>query len=381
MGIVQSDAYGPTDFRNIHSQAGGVFRSEDGGEHWTRMNDIDPRPFYFSQIRVDPANDQRVYVLGMAMLASDDGGKNFREDLFDKVHPDCHALVIEPGSAPPPKPPKPGDKDQPPKPPVSARLLLGTDGGVYQSFQAGRNWDHVNRFICGQYYRVETDDSEPFYRVAGGLQDNSNFVGPSATNRKDGIVNEDWAGLTGADGFYTVFDPEDKELVYAEAQEGIIFRVNLRTGESKMLHPAPAEGQSSYRFHWNSPFLASHHHKGTFYMGGNRVFKLTDRGDHSAVISPDLTKNDPTKTTSVGSGAEKLRGHLLAGRVAGQGRPALGRHGRRAAVGDGERGRAMDRTDRQRARAGARRVGASHRAGHEGPERGLRGVQRLSPGR
>ena len=304
MGIVQSDANGPTDFRNIHSQAGGVFRSEDGGEHWARMNDIDPRPFYFSQIRIDPANDLRVYVLGMAMLASDDGGKNFREDLFDKVHPDCHALVIEPGSAPPPKPPKPEDKNQPPKPPVSGRLLLGTDGGVYQSFQGGRNWDHVNRFVCGQYYRVETDDSEPFYRIAGGLQDNSNFVGPSATNRKDGIVNEDWQGLTGADGFYTVFDPEDKELVYAEAQEGIIFRVNLRTGEGKMLHPAPAEGQASYRFGWNSPFLASRHHKGTFYMGGNRVFKLTDRGDHSAVISPDLTKNDPAKTTSVGSGAE-----------------------------------------------------------------------------
>ena len=148
MAIVQSDANGPTDFRNIHSLAGGVFRSEDGGEHWTRQNDIDPRPFYFSQIRIDPANDQRVYVLGMAMLASDDGGKTFREDLSEKVHPDCHALVIEPGSAPPPHPPKPGDKDDKPKPPVSARLLLGTDGGVYQSFQAGRNWDHVTRFVC-----------------------------------------------------------------------------------------------------------------------------------------------------------------------------------------------------------------------------------------
>lgn len=304
MAIVQSDANGPTDFRNIHSQAGGVFRSEDAGEHWTRQNDIDPRPFYFSQIRVDPANDQRVYVLGMAMLASDDGGKNFREDLFEKVHPDCHALVIESGSAPPPRAPKPEDKDKPPKPPVSARLLLGTDGGVYQSFQAGRNWDHVNNFVCGQYYRVEADDSQPFYRIAGGLQDNSNFVGPSQTNRKDGILNEDWAGLTGADGFYTAFDPQDKELVYAEAQEGIVFRVNLRTGQGKVLHPAPAEGQSAYRFHWNSPFFASRHHVGSFYMAGNRVFKLTDRGEHSAVISPDLTKNESAKTTAVGSGAE-----------------------------------------------------------------------------
>jgi photosystem II stability/assembly factor-like uncharacterized protein len=304
MAVVQSDANGPSNFVDIHSLAGGVFRSEDAGEHWTRMNDIDPRPFYFSQIRIDPGNDQRVYVLGMAMLASDDGGKTFREDLFEKVHPDCHALVIQPGSVPPLPAVKPGDKDKPPKPPINARLLLGTDGGVYQSFEAGRNWDHVNRFVAGQYYRVEADDSRPFYRIAGGLQDNSNFVGASATNRKDGIVNEDWTGLTGADGFYTVFDPEDQEVVYAEAQEGIIFRVNLRTGEGKELHPAPAEGQMRYRFGWNSPFLASRQHKGVLYMAGNRVFKLTGRGEHSAVISPDLTKNDPTKTVSVGSGAE-----------------------------------------------------------------------------
>ena len=304
MAIVQSDANGPTDFRNIHSSSGGVFRSEDGGEHWARMNDVDPRPFYFSQIRVDPANDQRVYVLGMALLVSDDGGKTFREDLFEKVHPDCHALVIQPGTAPAPRPPKPGEEGQKPKPPVSARLLLGTDGGVYQSYQGGRNWDHLDRFAAGQYYRVETDGGEPFYRVAGGLQDNSNFVGPSATNTKDGIRNADWTGLTGADGFYTVFDPEDKDVVYAEAQEGIVFRVNVRTGEGRELHPAPAEGQARYRFHWNSPFVGSRHQPGVLYLAGNRVFKLTERGEHSAVISPDLTRDDAAKTTAVGSGAE-----------------------------------------------------------------------------
>ena len=103
MAIVQSDEGGASDIRDIHSRRGGVFRSEDGGEKWTRMSDIDPRPFYFSQIRIDPANDQRVYVLGMAVLASDEGGKNFREDLSEKVHPDCHALAIQPGSAPAPE--------------------------------------------------------------------------------------------------------------------------------------------------------------------------------------------------------------------------------------------------------------------------------------
>src|SRR5205807_3033779 len=100
------------------SRSGGVFRSEDGGEKWTRMSDYDPRPFYFSQIRIDPSNDQRVYLLGLALLVSDDGGKNFREDLSEKLHPDCHALAIQPGTVPAPKPPKPEDKNKPPKPRV-----------------------------------------------------------------------------------------------------------------------------------------------------------------------------------------------------------------------------------------------------------------------
>ena len=158
-------------------------RSEDGGEKWPRQNDIDPRPFYFSQIRRDPADDKRVYLLGMAVLASDDGGKNFREDLSEKVHPDCHALVIRNGSAPAPKPAPPndksGDKNKPPKPPVSERLILGTDGGVYQSYAAGKGWEHLNRIPAGEFYRITLDDLQPYYRVAGGLQDNESFAGPS----------------------------------------------------------------------------------------------------------------------------------------------------------------------------------------------------------
>lgn len=130
-----------------------MFRSEDGGEKWTRMSAMDPRPFYFSQIRIDPANDQRVYLLEFALLTSDDGGKNFREDLSENVHPDCHALAIQPGTVPPPKPPKPEDKNKPPKPPVCLRLLLGTDGGLYQSFAGGKNWDHLNKIPAGEFYR------------------------------------------------------------------------------------------------------------------------------------------------------------------------------------------------------------------------------------
>ena len=202
MAIVESDAGGANgDLRTIHSRAGGVFRSEDGGEKWTRMSDIDPRPFYFSQIRIDPVNDQRVYVLGAATLVSDEAGKNFREDLFEKVHPDCHALAIQPNSAPAPKPPKPEDKNKPVKPPICQRVILGTDGGVYQSYGGGKGWEHLNRFPAGEFYRITLDDSQPFYRIAGGLQDNESFAGPNQVATKEGILNCDWSALPGGDGF------------------------------------------------------------------------------------------------------------------------------------------------------------------------------------
>jgi photosystem II stability/assembly factor-like uncharacterized protein len=304
MAVVQSDEGGTSDIGNIHSRRGGVFRSEDGGQKWMRMSDIDPRPFYFSQIRIDPANDQRVYVLGMAVLASDDGGKNFREDLSEKVHPDCHALAIQPGSTPAPKPPKPEDKNKPPRPPICQRLILGTDGGVYQSFAAGKGWDHLNRFPGGQFYRITLDDSQPFYRVAGGLQDNESFVGPSQTQTKEGILNCDWTALEGGDGFYVVFDPSDRDILYAESQEGYIHRINLRTGERRDLRPEPPEGQERYRFHWNAPLIGSKHQPGVLYLAGNHVFRLADKAEHYQVISPDLTRNEPGKTEASGSGAE-----------------------------------------------------------------------------
>ncbi|MEP6709134.1 MAG: hypothetical protein ABJB32_03260 [Verrucomicrobiota bacterium] len=304
MAVVQSDEGGANDIREIHSRRGGVFRSEDSGEKWTRVSSINPRPFYFSQIRIDPGNDQRVYLLGQALLVSDDGGKNFREDLSEKVHPDCHALVIQAGSAPPPKPAKPEDKNKPPKPPVCQRLLLGTDGGVYQSFAAGKGWDHLNRIPAGEYYRITLDDTRPFYRIAGGLQDNENWVGPSGVQSKEGIRNSDWTSLAGGDGFYVLFDPADRDTFYAESQGGNVHRLNLRTGELRELRPEPPEGQPRYRFHWNSPLLASRHRPGVLYLAGNRVFRLTDRAEHYAVISPDLTHNDPARTTASGSGAE-----------------------------------------------------------------------------
>ncbi len=304
MAIVESSEGGASDINSFRSRSGGVFRSEDGGEKWTRVSAIDPRPFYFSQIRIDPSNDQRIYLLSYALLVSDDGGRNFREDLFEKVHSDCHALVIQPGTAPPAKPVKLEDKAKPPATPVCQRLLLGTDGGVYQSFAAGKGWDHLNKIPAGEFYRITLDDSKPDYRVAGGLQDNENWVGPSGVPSKEAIRNCDWTALAGGDGFYVVFDPADPDVFYAESQEGFVHRINLRNGELRELRPEPPEGQPRYRFHWNSPLIGSRHKPGVLYLAGNHVFRLTDRAEKFAVISPDLTHNDPAKTTTTGSGAE-----------------------------------------------------------------------------
>ncbi|MEY2561776.1 MAG: hypothetical protein QOG51_2191, partial [Verrucomicrobiota bacterium] len=148
------------------------------------------------------------------------------------------------------------------------------------------------------------DDSRPFYRIAGGLQDNSNWVGPSGVQSKEGIRNSDWTPFTGADGFYVLFDPADRDTVYGDNQGGAVHRFNMRTGELRQLRPEAPEGQQRYRFHWNSPLVMSKHKPGVLYLGGNQVFRLTDRAERYAPISPDLTRNDPARTNASGSGAE-----------------------------------------------------------------------------
>ncbi len=174
---------------------------------------------------------------------------------------------------------------------------------LYVSYGGGKGWDHLNRFAAGEYYRIAVDTSTP-YRIAGGLQDNANWLGPSRTYSKEGILNYDWTNIEGGDGFYCVFDPDDKNVVYAESQEGFVHRFNLSNGEIKGLRPQPTEGQPAFRFHWNCPLIPSIHTKGTMYLGGNRVFKFWDRGEKWSVISPDLSTQDPKKIMTTGSGAE-----------------------------------------------------------------------------
>jgi photosystem II stability/assembly factor-like uncharacterized protein len=280
---IQSDAAGTQNIDDNKSRSGGVFRTEDGGNTWLRVNPLNPRPFYFSQIRVDPENDKRIYVLGYALHVSEDGGATFREDRFKNVHPDLHAMAIDPRAP--------------------ARILLGTDGGVYQTFTRAGAWRHLNSIPVGQFYRINVDQRTPF-RICGGLQDNLNWVGPSMVPSKDGIRNSDWINIGGGDGFYCVFDPDQPDLVYTESQGGSAHRMDLRSGQVKGLRPEPAEGQSAFRFHWNSPLIGSRHQRGTMYLAGNRVFKLTEKGEKWRAISPDLSTGDLARMITTGSGAE-----------------------------------------------------------------------------
>jgi hypothetical protein len=222
-------------------------------------------------------------VLGFALHVSEDGGKTWREDRFGKMHPDCHALAIDPRN---------------PK-----RLLLGTDGGAYESYNAGSDWAHLSRFTAGEYYRLNVDLADP-YHICGGLQDNENWMGPSRTLTKEGILNSDWIALAGGDGFYCVFDPDDPQTIYTESQGGTIHRINLRNGQIKQLQPQPPEGAPAFRYHWNSPLIGSRHAKGVLYLGGNRVFRLSTQGEHWQMISPDLSTRELEKMVTVGSGAE-----------------------------------------------------------------------------
>lgn len=251
----------------LDPSVGGVFRSEDKGTSWTQVNTVCPRPFYYGQIRIDPNDDQRIYVLGVAFFTSNNGGKKFASSAPKGVHVDHHALWINP-------------KD-------SNHLILGNDGGLYTSTNRGAAFYHNRGMPLAQFYGVAVDMRKP-YRVYGGLQDNGSWGGPSQTRSEEGITLADWMKIAGADGFQCQCDPTDVNIVYAEAQYGRPQRIDLTTGKGRAIQPKSTK-DDPYRFNWNSPMLLSPHNPKTLYFGGNYLFRSDDRGDAWTKISPDLT--------------------------------------------------------------------------------------------
>jgi photosystem II stability/assembly factor-like uncharacterized protein len=265
----------------IEHANGGIYKSIDKGETWTRVADINanPRPMYFSQIRVDPNNDQRLWIAGVTTQYSEDGGRTWSGNFARAPHADTHAIWIDPND--------------------SNHIIIGNDGGINITYDRGRTWDYANTVPLGQFYEVGVDNGMP-YKICGGLQDNNAWCGPSMSTNSRGISNDDWYTIGGGDGFYAQPDPVDTAIVYTESQDGNIVRRNVVTGESKQIRPREDFDEKLYRFQWNSPILISAYDNKTIYYGGNFLFKSTNRGDSwTKVGNVDLTTGADRNTMQI----------------------------------------------------------------------------------
>lgn len=259
----------------VEATKSALLRSGDGGRTWTRVNeehDVASRPFYYADLRVDPEYPNRVYSLASLLKVSDDAGTTFRPlTSFRTIHPDFHALWIDPGDP--------------------SHLVVGNDGGVGISWDRGKTWRFAGNLPLAQYYHVNVDMDVP-YNVYGGLQDNGSWRGPSEVWENGGIRNQHWQEVGFGDGFDVSPDPSDSLQGYSMSQEGNLRRWNLHTGEQKEIKPtAPAGGR--LRFNWNAGFAQDPFDPATIYYGSQYLHRSLDRGDSWTPISPDLTTNNP----------------------------------------------------------------------------------------
>lgn len=270
--------------------AGTLFRSEDYGETWEMINDnknlLNFRPFYYSDVFVDPSDHNTLFTLSGALAKSTDGGRSF-ERIARDVHGDHQSLWIDPANG--------------------EHVLSGSDGGMQESNDGGANFHIFRNFSLAQFYHIFVDDRDPYY-VCGGLQDNGNWCGPSQINEPRGIMPGEWYTVSGGDGFFTVPVPGQPNLVYSNAQGGYFRITDTNSGQTRSIEPFPlmvgSQGQgmfqARYRFNWDAPIVISPHDPGTVYWGGNVLFRSSDYGHSWDVISPDLTTDDPEKQLDSG---------------------------------------------------------------------------------
>ena len=266
-----------------HETESGVYRSDDGGANWRKLSDVNPRPMYFSQIRIDPQTDSRIYVLGVSLHVSDDGGRTFRADGAERIHVDHHAMWINPANP--------------------NHVIIGNDGGVSISYDRSATWVWLPNLLLAQAYHVEFDMQSP-YHVCAGLQDNNTWCGPSAVRTNSGIHNDDWYVINGGDGFQPLMDPTDARIVYGESQDGRMSRIDRNTNERTNVRPEPPEqkpGDTSgvYRFNWDTAMQLSPFDSATIYIGANMVLRSADRGRSYQPISPDLTTNTDREALAI----------------------------------------------------------------------------------
>ncbi len=254
---------------------GGVYRSADGGSSWSKMSDTvsgGTGPHYYQELYASPHKFDRLYLMNVRVLTSEDGGKSFTQLKEEKKHSDNHALIFK--------------KDDP------NYLMIGTDAGIYESFDLAQNWRYIKNLPLTQFYKVAVNNAEPFYSIFGGTQDNGSVGGPSATDEREGIANKHWYKTLFADGHQSATDPVHDDIIYAETQQGGLHRVDLTSGEPVMIQPQAQEGDPYERFNWDAPILVSPHNPAHLYFASYRVWKSESRGDDWEPISGDLTRNE-----------------------------------------------------------------------------------------
>jgi len=258
----------------LERRKGAVYRTSNGGESWKKMSDTvsgATGPHYYQELVASPHHFDKIYLMDVRVQVSDDGGKTFYRMNEGNKHSDNHSMTFK--------------KNDP------NYLLVGTDGGIYESYDDTKSWKYVNNLPLTQFYKLAVDDSYPFYNIYGGTQDNNTQGGPSRTFRSNGIANSDWFVLLGGDGHQPATEPGNPNIVYAQSQQGNLHRVDRTTGEAVFIKPYSGLNEDFERFNWDSPILVSSHNPKRLYFGSQRVWKSDDRGDSWTPISKDLTKN------------------------------------------------------------------------------------------
>jgi photosystem II stability/assembly factor-like uncharacterized protein len=259
----------------LERRKGAVYRSSNSGGSWTKMSDTvsgGTGPHYYQELIASPHHFDRIYLMNVRALVSEDGGKTFYTMSEANKHSDNHSLTFK--------------KDDP------NYLLFGTDGGIYESFDDSETWKFVNNLPLTQFYKLAVDDDYPFYNIYGGTQDNNTQGGPSRTFRTNGITNGDWYVLLGGDGHQPATEPGNPDIVYAQWQQGNLYRIDKTTMEAIYIKPQSGAGESYERYNWDAPILVSQHDPKRLYFGTQRVWRSENRGDSWTAISGDLTKNE-----------------------------------------------------------------------------------------
>ena len=260
-------------------QTRGFFRSTDRGESWVKMSSHASSGQYYNEIFCDPKDIKKVFSVETVTHYTLDSGKTWKRFGLKKRHVDDHALWLDP--------------DNP------RHILIGGDGGVYETYDFGKHFDHKKNLPVIQFYRVAVDNSYPFYHVFGGTQDNGSMGGPSNSINRDGVSNSEWYSTNWGDGFWTQIDPKDQNIGYAESQYGNIVRFDRKSGERTYIRPQPRKGEKTYKWNWNTPYLISPHSNTRLYIAANKVFRSDDRGDSWKVISDDITAGIDRNTWKV----------------------------------------------------------------------------------